>query len=205
MADGAGSSREKEDQDQSGAAETGRKNARKKIRPTYSCLQCHKRKVKVIVHTMRDPCVSARVADKLHGEQCDRVKPCGACCLRGTPSECEYGSSKQDRHFIEQSTVIENLLQSCETLKHELEETRRQANLPPVKQEDTPSLHNVDSFDAESSGEPGERKALVHSGTQTDLQCHLLPSSPVRPTSSGAIPPKMGVYIFNRVALMHIH
>jgi hypothetical protein len=155
MADGAGSSREKEDKHQFGDAEPARKNARKKIRPTYSCLQCHKRKVK-----------------------CDRVKPCGACCLRGTPSECEYGTSKQDRHFIEQSTVIENLLQSCKTLKQELEETRRQANLLPVKQEDTLSPHSVDSLNAESSGKPGERRALVHSGTQTDSQSHALPSSP---------------------------
>lgn len=153
----------------------------------------------------RQACVPAIVADKLHGEQCDRVKPCGACCLRGTPSECEYGNSKQDRHFIEQSTVIENLLQSCETLKHELEETRRQANCPPVKQEDTPLPHNVDSFDAESSGKPGERKALVHSGTQTDSRGHSLPSSPVRLTSSGAISPKMGVFLFNYVPLMHIY
>lgn len=52
MADGAGSSQEKEDKDQFGAAEPGRKNARKKIRPTYSCLQCHKRKVKVTIPTI---------------------------------------------------------------------------------------------------------------------------------------------------------
>lgn len=63
------------------------------------------------------------------------MKPCGACCLRGTPSECEYGGSKQDHHYIEQSAVIENLSQVCDSLKRELEETRRRANLPVIKQE----------------------------------------------------------------------
>ncbi|GKZ56828.1 hypothetical protein AnigIFM60653_007987 [Aspergillus niger] len=96
----------------SGAAKAG---TRKKIRPTYSCLNCHKRKVK-----------------------CDRVKPCGACCLRGTPSECEYGTSKRDRHYIQQSALIENLLRSCENLKQQLAEARQLANLPAIKDEDGP-------------------------------------------------------------------
>ncbi|GAT26162.1 C6 finger domain protein [Aspergillus luchuensis] len=89
----------------SGAAKAG---SRKKIRPTYSCLNCHKRK----------------------------VKPCGACCLRGTPSECEYGTSKRDRHYIQQSALIENLLRSCENLKQQLAEARQLANLPAIKDED---------------------------------------------------------------------
>ncbi|PLB45312.1 putative C6 finger domain protein [Aspergillus steynii IBT 23096] len=88
--------------------------ARKKIRPTYSCLNCHKRKVK-----------------------CDRVKPCGACCLRGTPSECEYGTSKKDRHYIQQSTLIENLTRTCDSLRRQLDEARRLANLPPIKHEES--------------------------------------------------------------------
>ncbi|GKZ19425.1 hypothetical protein AbraIFM66951_011035 [Aspergillus brasiliensis] len=96
----------------SGAAKAG---TRKKIRPTYSCLNCHKRKVK-----------------------CDRVKPCGACCLRGTPSECEYGTNKRDRHYIQQSALIENLLRSCESLKQQLAEARQLANLPAIKDEDGP-------------------------------------------------------------------
>ncbi|OJJ39920.1 hypothetical protein ASPWEDRAFT_102964 [Aspergillus wentii DTO 134E9] len=108
-------------------------NSRKKVRPTYSCLNCHKRKVK-----------------------CDRVKPCGACCLRGTPSECEYGNSKQDRHYIEQSTLIDNLVQSCDSLKQQLAETRRLANLPPVKEEETSSFStgfsgSTDEDDAKDS------------------------------------------------------
>ncbi|RAH78943.1 C6 finger domain protein [Aspergillus japonicus CBS 114.51] len=89
--------------------------ARKKVRPTYSCLNCHKRKVK-----------------------CDRVKPCGACCLRGTPSECDYGTSKRDRQYIQQATLIDNLLRSCESLKQQLAEARQLANNPAVKAEEGP-------------------------------------------------------------------
>lgn len=36
-----------EKQDQSDPPIPAKKNAQKKIRPTYSCLNCHKRKVKV--------------------------------------------------------------------------------------------------------------------------------------------------------------
>ncbi|RHZ57463.1 Zn(II)2Cys6 transcription factor [Aspergillus thermomutatus] len=100
---------------------TAKAGTRKKIRPTYSCLNCHKRKVKV-------SCRSRQRA---------RVKPCGACCLRGTPSECEYGTSKRDRHYIQQSALIENLMQTCENLKKQLAEARALANLPPVKDEDS--------------------------------------------------------------------
>lgn len=217
MADGTGSNQENEDKDQSGVAEPTRKNARKKIRPTYSCLQCHKRKVKVSIvpsYGCRnvlfqtdllslDVLVSFftcfKLADIIYLEQCDRVKPCGACCLRGTPSECEYGNSKQDRHYIEQSTLIENLLQSCETLKQQLEDARKQANLPPVKQEDDSSTqlpHDLSSSDTRSSGKHEDSRALVHSGTQTETQSDDIPESlsPLR-TSSGAVPIKAGMSI----------
>ncbi|PWY87538.1 C6 finger domain protein [Aspergillus heteromorphus CBS 117.55] len=105
--------------------------ARKKIRPTYSCLNCHKRKVK-----------------------CDRVKPCGACCLRGTPSECEYGTNKRDRHYIQQSALIENLLRSCESLKQQLAETRQLANLPAIKDEHGPSQSSQSVYSAKESDDP---------------------------------------------------
>ncbi|PLN75640.1 putative C6 finger domain protein [Aspergillus taichungensis] len=90
---------------------------RKKIRPTYSCLNCHKRKVK-----------------------CDRVKPCGACCLRGTPSECEYGT-----------------MDTCESLKEQLAEARKLANLPPIKFEDVAtgerSIYQIKRIDEDKASE----------------------------------------------------
>ncbi|PYH96435.1 C6 finger domain protein [Aspergillus ellipticus CBS 707.79] len=117
--------------DQSDPSATSKAGARKKIRPTYSCLNCHKRKVK-----------------------CDRVKPCGACCLRGTPSECEYGTSKRDRHYIQQSALIENLLRSCESLKQQLAEARQQANLPPIKDEHGPSQSGQSIYSVKESDDP---------------------------------------------------
>ncbi|RHZ72415.1 hypothetical protein CDV55_108854 [Aspergillus turcosus] len=107
--------------------------ARKKNRPTYSCLNCHKRKVK-----------------------CDRVKPCSSCCLRGTPSECEYGTSKRDRHYIEQSVLIDNLMQTCENLKKQLAEARTLANLPPIKHEDPFSVSSPNDLEKTSVDEDEE-------------------------------------------------
>ncbi|GIK02031.1 hypothetical protein Aspvir_006074 [Aspergillus viridinutans] len=119
------------------SAATTKAGGRKKTRPTYSCLNCHKRKVK-----------------------CDRVKPCGACCLRGTPSECEYGTSKRDRHFIQQSVLIENLMQTCEDLKKKLAEARALANLPPIKHEDPFSVsspHDLErTMDADEESQDPE-------------------------------------------------
>lgn len=48
MADDATSSSH-EKQDQFDPPIPAKENARKKIRPTYSCLNCHKRKVKVVL------------------------------------------------------------------------------------------------------------------------------------------------------------
>ena len=56
--------------------------------------------------------------------QCDRVKPCGACCLRGDPSGCEYSANGQDRHYIEQYALIEELWRSCDSLKQQLADAR---------------------------------------------------------------------------------
>ncbi|GFF34961.1 uncharacterized protein AN5342 [Aspergillus udagawae] len=126
------------------SAATAKAGARKKTRPTYSCLNCHKRKVK-----------------------CDRVKPCGACCLRGTPSECEYGTSKRDRHYIEQSALIESLTQTCEDLKKQLAEARALANLPPIKHED-PFPHDLEkTVDAEEEPQDAESQdsALIRKST----------------------------------------
>ncbi|PKX89829.1 Zn(II)2Cys6 transcription factor [Aspergillus novofumigatus IBT 16806] len=115
------------------ATPTAKAGARKKTRPTYSCLNCHKRKVK-----------------------CDRVKPCGACCLRGTPSECEYGTSKRDRHYIQQSALIDNLMQTCEDLKKQLAEARALANLPPVKHEDPFSVSSPNEVPLPSEEEEAQ-------------------------------------------------
>ncbi|KAE8151650.1 putative C6 finger domain protein [Aspergillus avenaceus] len=135
---------DRQSSDQPNPTMTSKSGPRKKMRPTYSCLNCHKRKVK-----------------------CDRVKPCGACCLRGTPSECEYGTSKKDRHYIEQSTLIDNLMQTCESLKQQLAEARQLANLP-VKAEESgsTSLYQIkDNNNGQGDSQP-ERPEIL----QRELQ-----------------------------------
>jgi hypothetical protein len=95
------------------------------------------------------------------------VKPCGACCLRGTPSECEYGTSKRDRHYIEQSALIESLAQTCEDLKKQLAEARALANLPPIKHED-PFPHDLEKMvDAEEEPQDPESQdsSLIRKST----------------------------------------
>ncbi|EAW08556.1 Zn(II)2Cys6 transcription factor [Aspergillus clavatus NRRL 1] len=137
------SERNQQQQDVPASSVIAKAGTRKKIRPTYSCLNCHKRKVK-----------------------CDRVKPCGACCLRGTPSECEYGTSKRDRHYIQQSALIENLMQTCEDLKTQLAEARALANLPPLKEEDaasvsSPSSHSLARSEKTTFYEEDDRGEVV--------------------------------------------
>ena len=85
----------------------------KRIRPLLSCTQCHARKIKVreappfplpassfappTLHMT--PLMTRSLADlnaighRLTDRQCDRVKPCGACCLRGTPEQCSLDTS----------------------------------------------------------------------------------------------------------------
>lgn len=100
------------------------------------------------------------------------MKPCGACCLRGTPSECEYGGSKQDRHYIEQSVLIENLMYSCETLKQQLEDVQREANIPPVKDQGSPSPppNGLPLFDARRPVD-NQTEIPVDTGAPTESQC----------------------------------
>lgn len=54
--------------------------------------------------------------------QCDRIKPCQACCIRGLPSECEYVATNEDRYLISQSDAIESLRNEVARLKQRLVE-----------------------------------------------------------------------------------
>lgn len=54
--------------------------------------------------------------------QCDRIKPCQACCIRGLPSECEYVATNEDRYLISQADAIEGLRNEVARLKQRLVE-----------------------------------------------------------------------------------
>ncbi|KAE8145649.1 hypothetical protein BDV25DRAFT_133603 [Aspergillus avenaceus] len=74
----------------------------KKKRPIYACLPCHKRRVK-----------------------CDHLKPCTPCCLRGTPSQCEFTEEGSNAHML-QSDLIKNLTEECAYLENRLAELESQ-------------------------------------------------------------------------------
>lgn len=61
--------------------------------------------------------------------QCDRVKPCRACCARGLQSECEYVTNSEDRFQIRQSDIIDNLRKEVNRLKRNLADSE-QSNQP---------------------------------------------------------------------------
>ena len=136
---------------------------RRKNRPTYSCLNCHKRKVKVCFPT------AVLIATPIHSDiQCDRVKPCGACCLRGDPSGCEYSFTGQDRQYIEQNALIDHLWRSCETLKKQLAEARVIINQPANKAQAPSSSprrkkRDIAAIENEEKQSTDKLSSIVHS------------------------------------------
>lgn len=68
-------------------------------------------------------------ADK---RQCDRIKPCQACCVRGLPSECEYVTTNEDRFLISQADAIESLRSEVGRLKQRLADLSASLEQPPA-------------------------------------------------------------------------
>lgn len=57
--------------------------------------------------------------------QCDRTKPCSACCARGHPKECEFVVGEgNDYSPIQQSYEIRKLRQENQRLKERLQSAR---------------------------------------------------------------------------------
>ncbi|KAJ9296753.1 transcriptional regulator family: Fungal Specific TF [Paecilomyces variotii] len=82
-----------------------------KNRPSPSCIPCRRRKVK-----------------------CDRTKPCRACCSKDTPEACQYNTNSEDRFYISQAEIIENLRNEVNRLRNRLAilEHETQSDLSPV-------------------------------------------------------------------------
>lgn len=60
-----------------------------------------------------------------NGEQCDRTKPCSACCARGHPKECEFKIIEgNDYSPIQQSYEIKDLRKENQKLREQLREAR---------------------------------------------------------------------------------
>ena len=91
-------------------------------RQLQSCTKCRERKVRV------RPASSFRHQDLLSDRrQCDRTKPCSACCARGHPRECQFTLTEgTDFGPIQQSHEVRRLRAENKRLKERL----LQAKLP---------------------------------------------------------------------------
>lgn len=80
-------------------------------------------------------------------DQCDRTKPCSACCARGHPKECEFVVGEgNDYSPIQQSYEIRKLRAENQRLKERLQQAR------PTQSED-------EDNEEESSDRKGLRSA----------------------------------------------
>jgi hypothetical protein len=84
--------------------------------------------------------------------QCDRVFPCRACCLRGTPSECEYTVGDAGRLYVTQAEAIEALQLELASLQ------RRLANLENVKGD---TSNHTGELASEPRGAPASQQSTT--------------------------------------------
>lgn len=100
----------------------------KKVRQSRSCKVCKLRKVKV---SPLPPCHPVPWPVSLIS-QCDRVKPCHACCAHGYPSKCIYESiPDDDLHPINQAEEIRNLRAEIRDLRGRVDGQGRTSGCPP--------------------------------------------------------------------------
>lgn len=100
-------------------SESGDRQKKPQTRQLLSCTKCRERKVKV----SRLPSSSRWLkSDQL---QCDRTKPCSACCARGHPKECEFVVGDGNEYSpIQQSYEIRKLRKENQRLRERLQESR---------------------------------------------------------------------------------
>jgi hypothetical protein len=90
-------------------------------RVALSCTHCRERKVKVLTPHSRPK--EQSIADK--EAQCDRTKPCSACCASGHPRKCVFEADRTgDYGPISQSYEIRELRRENQRLKEELCDVR---------------------------------------------------------------------------------
>src|SRR6266487_1775873 len=99
--------------------------------------------------------------------QCDRIKPCQACCVRGLPSECEYLTNSEDRHLISQADAIESLRNEVGRLKQRLANLENAPNVeaaPNIR----PNLFDPSSQSSSRLSHGGSLKAPADSVENED-------------------------------------
>lgn len=94
------------------------RKARKLPRQLLSCTKCRERKVKVSFAASRP---TSRSILLKYFWQCDRTKPCSACCARGQPRQCHFVVGEDSDYYpIQQSYEIRKLRAENLQLKERL-------------------------------------------------------------------------------------
>lgn len=137
-----------------------RKKKQQQPRQLLSCTKCRERKVKA--------CFEAGYVEDLAiltCEQCDRTKPCSACCARGLPKECHF--------VLGEGAEFGPIQQSLELRKLRIENQRLKERLLAAK---VPLLDESDDDDESSSGRPGpsNRRATKQKRFRTNEQTDSL-------------------------------
>ncbi|GAD99724.1 C6 finger domain-containing protein [Paecilomyces variotii No. 5] len=72
---------------------------------------------------------------------CDRTKPCRACCSKGTPEACQYNTNSEDRFYISQAEIIDRLRNEVNNLRKKL----------AILEDDTESDFSVTESESDSA------------------------------------------------------
>jgi hypothetical protein len=90
--------------------------------------------------------------------QCDRTKPCSACCARGAPKQCEFKAESGDYAPILQSYEVRKL--RAENLR--LKELLRASKIPIDEDEDEATTSPESQFFERPASSLHKRRAARH-------------------------------------------
>jgi hypothetical protein len=94
-----------------------------------------------------------QVKEELTPIQCDRTKPCSACCARGQPKDCHFVAEDGDYAPIQQSYELRKLRAENLRLKERLRASRI-----PIEDEESDFEASPDSHLGERSGSSQRRR-----------------------------------------------
>jgi hypothetical protein len=128
-------------------------------RQLLSCTKCRERKVKVSLSVQRFSYLSILSLTT----QCDRTKPCSACCARGLPKECHFVLGEgADFGPIQQSLELRRLRAENQRLKERLLADRTSLSEDSETEDGSSGVRTV------STGRRPSRQRRFRANDQTD-------------------------------------
>jgi hypothetical protein len=128
-------------------------------RQLLSCTKCRERKVKVSSHRQSQKSGQPPLSSHLRATawadltQCDRTKPCTACCARGAPKECHFIAEGGDYAPIQQSYEIRKLRAENLRLKERL-----RARKIPIEDDGSDAAASPDSHTGERPASSAQKR-----------------------------------------------